>query len=161
MGNKNAPPSTIQPLLLLLLILCSVTPFSVAGAGRGRRQLGFFYTRTRGRCTPQYWSGIREHWPRMVPPASTVWKAFGSRAVELRYGSGLTLLESTVGDSGEGDSFRRLLKQGTAALLNSYGRKGYPYRAWEVKSLVIQATVSAEAAAAQARVFAAANEACD
>lgn len=108
-----------------------------------------------------YWSSIGEQWPRMVPPASTVWKAFGSRALEQRYGSGLTLLESTAGRSGEGDSFSVLLKQGIAALLNSYARKGYPYRAWEVKSLVIEATVSEEAAAAQARLFAIANEACD
>lgn len=156
----NQSPSSSTAVALLLLLQCSLIT-SAAGANRGRTLLGFFYTRTRGRCTPLYWSSIREHWPKMVPPASTVWKAFGSRALEQRYGSGVTLLASVAGSSTEENAFSGLLKQGTAALLNSYARKGYPYRAWEVKSLVIGASVSKEAAIAQARLFAIANEACD
>ncbi|KAK4770834.1 hypothetical protein SAY87_031366 [Trapa incisa] len=162
MANRPPSSSTAASLLLLLLLLHCFAVASAAGNSRGRRQLGFFYTRTRGRCTPLYWSSIREHWPKMVPPASTVWKAFGSRALEQRYRSGMTLLESLAGGGiAEESAFSGLLKQGTAALLNSYARKGFPYRAWEVKSLVIEATVSEEAAVTQARLFAFANEACD
>lgn len=82
-----------------------------------------------------------EHWPKMVPPTSTVWKASGSRALVQCYGSSLTLLEPTARDSKEEDAFQALLKQGTAALLNSFARKGFPYRAREVKSPVRGHTV--------------------
>lgn len=95
----------------------------------------------------------------MIPPESTVSKVFGSRASE-RYRHDLTLLESMAG-LGAGDTFGRLLMQGTAALLNSYSRMGFPYTAWEVKTLLIQGMVSRNAALRQARRFAMANEACD
>lgn len=123
-------------------------------------QLGFFYTRARGSCTAEYWSRVGEHWPRMVPPASTVSKVLGSRVLDQRFRSDLTLLESMAGDSSKRDAFAKMLKQGIAALLNSYSRGGYPYRSWEVKSMMIEAMVSKEAAAALSRRLAAANEAC-
>lgn len=107
----------------------------------------------------RFWSGGSEAWPRMVPQTSTVSKVFGSRASE-RYRSDLTLLEATARND-EDSVFRRLLKQASAALLNSYARKGFPYSAWEVKTLVIQALVSQEAAALQAKGFSVANEACN
>ncbi|XP_021814825.1 uncharacterized protein LOC110757503 [Prunus avium] len=140
-------------LLLLLLIACSV-PSTTAKTQRP----GFLFTRTTGRCTPHYWGSRREAWPRMVPQTSTVSKVFGSRAYE-RYRSDLTLLEATVRNDEE-NVYPRLLKQASAALLNSYARKGFPYSAWEVKTLVIQALVSDKAAALQAQRFSVANEAC-
>lgn len=85
-------------------------------------------------------------------------KIFGWRASE-RYRSDMTLLEATSKKE-EDNAFHRLLKQGTASLLNSYARKGFPYSAWEIKTLVIQALVSEEAAARQAQGFSVANEAC-
>ncbi|KAG6785795.1 hypothetical protein NC653_004964 [Populus alba x Populus x berolinensis] len=120
---------------------------------------GFLYTRTRGRCTPQFWSSRREAWPRMVPQRSTVSKVFGSGVFE-RYRSDVTLLEST-GRNDDENAFAGLLKQASAALLNTYARKGFPYSAWEVKTLFIQALVSKEAAATQAKQFSIANEACN
>lgn len=107
----------------------------------------------------RYWSSRGESWPRMVPKGSTVSKVFGSRASE-RYRADLTLFEATARNDEE-NSFRKLLKQASAALLNSYAREGFPYSAWEVKTLVIQALVSEEAAARQARGFSTANEVCN
>ncbi|KAJ6953062.1 hypothetical protein NC652_004908 [Populus alba x Populus x berolinensis] len=66
---------------------------------------GFLYTRTRGRCTPQFWSSRREAWPRMVPQRSTVSKVFGSGGFERRM----------------------------QPCSNTYARKGFPYSAWEGK----------------------------
>ncbi|KAL6502907.1 hypothetical protein OROHE_024075 [Orobanche hederae] len=108
-----------------------------------------------------YWSSRVDSWPKMVPCKSAVSNVFGSRAFE-RYRENLTLLEATAArnDNVEEDAFGKLLKQSTAALLNSYARKGYPYAAWEVKTLVIQALVSEHAAASQARKFLKANENC-
>lgn len=95
----------------------------------------------------------------MVPQTSTVSKVFGSRAYE-RYRSDLTLLEATRRNDDVENVFARLVKEASAALLNSYARKGFPYPAWRVKTLVIQALVSAQAAADQAQLFSLANQAC-
>lgn len=95
----------------------------------------------------------------MVPQTSTVSNVFGSRAYE-RYRYDLTLLEATARNDDE-KVFPRLVKQASAALLNSYARKGFPYRAWQVKTLVIQALVSEKAAALQAQRFSIANQACN
>ncbi|KAL1313432.1 hypothetical protein HN51_039997 [Arachis hypogaea] len=137
------------PLLICLLSL----PTSSS------RVPGFVYTRTTGRCTPRYWSGKREAWPRMVPETSTVRKVFGSRVYE-RYRSDLTLVEATMRNDEEDNPFGGLLKEGTAALLNSYAREGFPYRPWQVKTLLIQALVSQAAASSQANQFSLANHAC-
>ncbi|KAK9067546.1 hypothetical protein SSX86_011657 [Deinandra increscens subsp. villosa] len=145
-------PSFVPVAVLLLLLV----PIGTESAARP----GFFYTRNRGRCTPQYWSSRREAWPRMIPQGSTVSKVFGSRAYE-RYRYDLTLLEATSrNDDGE-NVFARLVKESTAALINSYSRKGFPFSAWEVKTAVIQGLVSDEAAALQARRFYDANRACN
>ncbi|XP_057438552.1 uncharacterized protein LOC130730535 [Lotus japonicus] len=148
-------------LLLLLLFCCHVfsAPHSVAAASQRQNIPGFIYTRSRGRCTPQFWSGRREAWPRMVPETSTVTNVFGSRVYE-RYRSDLTLLEATERNDEEGNPFRALLKEGTAALLNSYAREGFPYKPWQVKTLLIQALVSEASATSQAKHFSLANHAC-
>lgn len=72
----------------------------------------------------------------------------------------MTILEATARNDEE-NPFGRLLKQGSAALLNSYDRKMYPYKAWEVKTLVIQALVSKKSASLQAQRFFLANQACN
>ena len=95
----------------------------------------------------------------MVPQRATVSKVFGLGVFD-RYGSDVTLLESTTRNDDE-YAFAGLLKQASAALLNSYAREGFPYSSWEVKTLLIQALVSKEAAATQAKQFSVANEACN
>ncbi|MQM09986.1 hypothetical protein Taro_042873 [Colocasia esculenta] len=121
---------------------------------------GFLYARTRGRCTPQFWSTRREAWPKMIPREASVWKVFGSRALE-RYEPELTVFEATErNDDVGGSPFSQLVKQSSAALLNAYSREAFPYTAWEVKTLLIQALVSEEAARSQAKRFAKANQAC-
>ncbi|KAM5563485.1 hypothetical protein ABKV19_018217 [Rosa sericea] len=142
-------PFQLSHLVLLLLLLATT----------GTARPGFLFTRTTGRCTPDYWGSRVESWPRMVPQTSTVSKVFGSRAYE-RYRSDLTLLEATARSDDE-NVFPRLLKQASAALLNSYSRKGFPYTAWEVKTRVIQGLVSERTASRQAQLFSQANEACD
>lgn len=107
----------------------------------------------------RFWSSRREAWPRMVPQTSTLSKVFGSRVYE-RFRSDLTLLESTTRNDDE-NAFAGLVKQGTAALLNSYARGGFPYLPWQVKTLFIQALVSKEAASRQANKFLIANQACN
>lgn len=107
----------------------------------------------------RFWSGRREAWPRMVPETSTVSNVFGSRVYE-RYRLDLTLVEATARNDGEENPFGGLVKEGTAALLNSYARKSFPYKPWQVKTLVIQALVSEAAAASQAKRFSLANQAC-
>ncbi|KAL3819027.1 hypothetical protein ACJIZ3_004932 [Penstemon smallii] len=77
-----------------------------------------------------YWSSSMKSWPRMVPQKSTVSNVFGSRAFE-RYRNDLTLLEAASRNVDGENVFARLVKHSTAALLNSYARKGYPYSAWE------------------------------
>lgn len=86
-------------------------------------------------------------------------KVFGSRAYE-RYRLDLTLAEATARNDEE-NPFGRLVKEASAALLNSYAREGYPYRPWQVKTLLIQALVSEATAASQAKRFSLANLACD
>ncbi|KAJ0051872.1 uncharacterized protein LOC116109481 [Pistacia vera] len=139
-------------IFLIFLICFAATPSTTS-------RPGFLYTRTRGRCTPQYWSSRRESWPRMVPHTSTLSKVFGSRVYE-RYRSDLTLLEATSRNDDE-NAFGGLVKEASAALLNSYAREGYPYSGWEVKTLVIQALVSEEAATQLAHKFSMANQACN
>ncbi|XP_074286892.1 uncharacterized protein LOC141612081 [Silene latifolia] len=140
--------------LIHLLILCCFISSSMAA------RPGFVFTRHRGHCTPQYWGSRREEWPRMIPQKSTVSKVFGSRAVE-RYRSDLTLLEAATRNDDVENVYVRLLKQSTAALLNSYTRVGYSYKAWEVKSLFLLGLVSETDAAHQAHLLKLANDACN
>nr|GMD22221.1 Protodermal factor 1 like [Ipomoea batatas] len=147
-------------LLLVAFLYCSGAEAATPTAKQQRRP-GFLFTRNRGRCTPQYWSSRREAWPRMVPEMSTVSKVFGSRAYE-RYRYDLTLLEAASRNDDGDDVFASLVKESTAALLNSYARKPhFPFTAWEVKTRLIQALVSKDAAAKQAQSFADANQACN
>ncbi|KAJ0967582.1 hypothetical protein J5N97_024499 [Dioscorea zingiberensis] len=121
---------------------------------------GYLYTRTGGRCTPQYWSSGRETWPSTVPEESAIYKVFGSRVLE-RYEPGMTLLEAIQkNDDIGGTVFTKLIKHSSAALLNAYARPGYRFAAWEVKTLLLEALVSEDAAAAQAEHFAQANSLC-
>lgn len=94
----------------------------------------------------------------MAPETATVAKVFGSRARE-RYGSEMTLMEAAA--TARDEAFGRLVKEATAALLNSYGRREFPLSAWEVKTLLIKALVSEEAAALQSQRFAVANDICN
>ncbi|KAK8979847.1 hypothetical protein V6N11_066049 [Hibiscus sabdariffa] len=154
---KMATSVALSRLILFLFFTC----FAAVSAATSttttlRPHSGFLYSRTRGRCTPQFWSSRREAWPRMVPHGSTVTKVFGSRASE-RFRSDMRLLEARAGN---GDVFSELLKQASAALLNSYARKGFPYSAWEVKTLMIQGLVSESAAARMTKRFSVANDAC-
>ncbi|KAM7259404.1 hypothetical protein ACFE04_015145 [Oxalis oulophora] len=138
----------------------SLASFNVQQQQQQRRRPGFAYTRHTKTCTPQYWSSRTEAWPRMVPQLSTVSNVFGSRVSE-RFRSDMTLLESTAYDDNDDDVYNELMKEGIAALLNSYARKGFPYTAWEVKTLLIQALVSQKAATLQAQQFFLANQACN
>lgn len=160
--SKNMD-STYLPSRLIILLLLSVcfagTSSSAAATTTQIRRPGFLYTRIRGRCTPQFWSSRREAWPRMVPQTSTLSKVFGSGVYE-RFRSDLTLLESTTRNDDE-NAFAGLVKQGTAALLNSYAREGFRFSPWQVKTLFIQALVSKEAASRQANMFLIANQACN
>ncbi|CAN4098135.1 unnamed protein product [Withania somnifera] len=144
--------------LLVLLITCFCLGDFTVSAQRFRP--GFVYTRDKGRCTPQYWSSRRESWPRMVPQTSTVSNIFGSRAYE-RYRYDLTLLEAAGRNDDMDNVFAKLVKQSTAALLNSYTRKNFPYGAWEVKTMLIQALVSEKSASILAQRLSEANEACN
>ncbi|XVE77919.1 hypothetical protein DITRI_Ditri13aG0102800 [Diplodiscus trichospermus] len=146
-------------ILLLLFFICfAATPLATTTTTTLKRRPGFLYSRTRGRCTPQFWSSLKEAWPRMVPQTSTVSKVFGSRAFD-RYRSDMTLLESTAMNE-DGNVFDKLLKQASAALINSYAREGFPYTAWEVKTLMIQGLVAEDAAARVTKRFSIANDAC-
>ncbi|XP_022953859.1 uncharacterized protein LOC111456270 [Cucurbita moschata] len=149
-------------LLSYLLLLYFAT--AAAGEAALSRRPGFLFSRTRGRCTPEFWSSRREAWPRMAPESATVAKIFGSRAHE-RYGSEMTLLAAATvalaDEEEEEEAFGRVVKEATAALLNSYARRDFPYAAWEVKTLLIKALVSKEAAALQSQRFAFANESCN
>ena len=80
-----------------------------------------------------------------------------------RYEAGLTMWEATQrnDDVGGGSAFSKLVKQSSVALLNAYTRPGFPYGAWEVKTLLLEALVSEDAAASQARSFELANQACN
>ncbi|OVA02399.1 hypothetical protein BVC80_9099g205 [Macleaya cordata] len=154
--------SSLLSRLVLLFFLVGFAASAAAAAMVQKREMrrpGFIYTRIRGRCTPQFWSSRREAWPRMVPQTSSVSKVFGSRALE-RYKMDLTLLEATERNDDGNNVFSSLLKQSSAALLNSYSRENFPYSAWEVKTLLIQGLVSEEAASLQAQRFSLANEAC-
>ncbi|WVZ05855.1 hypothetical protein V8G54_019201 [Vigna mungo] len=145
--------------LCTTLLFCLLLILSLAAATETLRIPGFLYTRSRGRCTAQFWSGRREAWPRMVPETSTVSNVFGSRVYE-HYRSDLTLIEAAARNDEESNAFGGLVKEGTAALLNSYAREGFPYKPWQVKTLVIKALVSQAAAASQANSFLLANQAC-
>ncbi|CAI0434426.1 unnamed protein product [Linum tenue] len=155
MGDPRRSSAAL--ILLLLLTLISLAYSSAAAAST---RPGFLYTRTRGRCTPQFWSSRTEAWPRMVPQTASVSNVFGPIALE-RFRSDLTLLESATRNDGASNPFVRLLHQGTAALLNSYSRRPrFPFSPWQVKTLLIQGLVSESAAARRAQQFSAANLAC-
>ncbi|CAL0310388.1 unnamed protein product [Lupinus luteus] len=149
---RNMYPPIFVPLLFCILLS------SVAATIHAHRP-GFLYTRTTGRCTPQFWSGRKETWPKMVPETSTLSNVFGSRVYE-RYRSDLTLVEATGRNDEEENPFGGLVKEGSAALINSYARDGFPYKPWQVKTLVIQALVSEAKAYSQAKQFSLANHAC-
>uniref|UniRef100_A0A1J3HQD8 Uncharacterized protein n=1 Tax=Noccaea caerulescens TaxID=107243 RepID=A0A1J3HQD8_NOCCA len=152
MGSHCSPSRLV---LVAFFLICFFADDSSA------TRPGFFYTRHRGRCTPQYWSSRREAWPRMVPERSTVEKMFGVMVAKERWRSDLTLVESTARNDEEGNAYGALLKQGIAALLNSYARRSFSYAPWEVKTMLIQSMISEPAARRQAQQFAAANVACD
>lgn len=80
-----------------------------------------------------------------------------------RYEPGLTMWEAAQrsDDTAGGSAFSKLVKQSSVALLNAYTRPGFPYGAWEVKSLLLEALVSEDAAASQAKSFEQANQACN
>jgi hypothetical protein len=109
----------------------------------------------------RFWSSGAEQWPNIIPQEAAVSKVFGSRSID-RYGPRLTVLEATTrtDDNGSSSAFAKLVKQGSAALLNAYARKGFPLDSWEVKALLLEALVSEDAAAAQADRFEQANESC-
>ncbi|KAL5998681.1 hypothetical protein ACLOJK_009625 [Asimina triloba] len=108
----------------------------------------------------RFWSSRREAWPKMVPQTASVARVFGSQVLE-RYRWDLTMVEVAERTDESSNAFSDLLKQSTAALLNAYAREGFPYSSWEVKTLLIQALVSEEAAAQQAQRFSQANHACN
>ncbi|XP_039043398.1 uncharacterized protein LOC120182496 [Hibiscus syriacus] len=147
--------SLVQSRLFLILFLTYLAAVSSATTTTTTLKC---HSGTRGRCTPQFWSSRREAWPRKVPRGSMVRNLFGSRASE-RYGSDMILMESRAVTK-EGDVFNELLKQASAALHNSYARKGFPYTAWEVKTLMIQGLVTEGAAARLTKRFSVANDAC-
>jgi hypothetical protein len=108
----------------------------------------------------RFWSSGAEPWPNIVPQEAAVAKVFGSRSVE-KYGPRLTLLEATTRtDDIGGGAVIKLVKEGSAALLNAYTRKGFPMDSWEVKAPLLEALVSEEAAAVQAERFEQANRSC-
>lgn len=108
----------------------------------------------------RFWGSGREPWPNIVPQEASVSKVFGSRVLE-RYEPGLTLLEATQrNDDVGGSAFSKLVKQSSAALLNSYTRPGFAYSAWDVKSMLLEALVSEESATSQAKLFEEANQSC-
>ena len=97
----------------------------------------------------------------MVPKTSTVVKVFESRASKL-FRSEMTLLEATTQeDEGAEKVFDGLMKQTSVALINAYARKGFPYLAWEVKTLLIHILISKEATVLQSAHFSISNEACN
>ncbi|KAL2934775.1 Protodermal factor 1 [Bienertia sinuspersici] len=145
--------SQLGMLLFLIIMLGCFASSSMAA------RPAFLFTRHRGHCTPQYWGSRREEWPKMVPQRSTVSKVFGSRATE-RFRSDMTLLEAATRNDDVGNAYASLLKQSSAALLNSYARVGYPYKAWEIKILLLQGLISQKDAAQQAQILKKANEAC-
>ncbi|XP_073288220.1 uncharacterized protein [Primulina huaijiensis] len=159
MERSSAQKVKFRRRILRLVFALLFGALALTEARDGHQMPGFLYARTRGRCTPQYWSSRRETWPKMVPQTSTISNVFSSLAYE-RYRYDLTLLEAASRNDDGDNVFAALLKQSTAALLNSYARKGYPYPAWEVKTLLIQGLVSEEAAALQAQKFMQANENC-
>lgn len=78
-----------------------------------------------------------------------------------RYEPTLTLLEAIRrNDDVGGSAYAKLVRQGSTALLNAYKRPGFPYDSWEVKTLLLEALVSDEAAASQAEHFEQANQVC-
>lgn len=95
----------------------------------------------------------------MVPLSSSVSKIFGWQTLE-RYQPELTLLEATNRNDDD-NAFVHLLRESSAALLNSYSRKGFPYTSWKVKSLLLQGLVSEKAATEQASRLSSANQDCD
>ncbi|PIA45381.1 hypothetical protein AQUCO_01700730v1 [Aquilegia coerulea] len=156
---ERSSVSVLSQLVFLVFLIgyatATTTTTTMKGGGRKEmRHSGFLYTRNRGR----FWSSRREAWPRMIPQTASVSRIFGSRAFE-RYRNDLTLLQATEKND-DNNAFSSLLKQSSAALLNSYTRKNFPFSAWEVKTLLIQALVSEKAAALQAKRFSLANEAC-
>ncbi|VAH49886.1 unnamed protein product [Triticum turgidum subsp. durum] len=108
---------------------------------------------------PPFWSSGVEQWPNIVPQEAAVSKVFGSRSMD-KYGPRLTLLEATMRTDEDGSPFVKLVKHGSAALINAYTRTGFPFDSWEVKALLLEALVSEDAAAAQAERFQQANESC-
>ena len=170
----------LRPLACVLVLLCSSVGAAngmyrraggdegeeaggrVTGGARGGVRSawpGYLYTRAVGRCTPQFWSSGAEQWPNIVPQEAAVSKVFGSRSMD-KYGPRLTLLEATMRTDEDGSPFVKLVKHGSAALINAYTRTGFPFDSWEVKALLLEALVSEDAAAAQAERFQQANESC-
>ncbi|KAF9608398.1 hypothetical protein IFM89_009764 [Coptis chinensis] len=76
---------------------------------------------------PEVWASPEYgcHW-KMVRPNTTVASIFGENAAR-KYGTFMNLLEGLQGVGVAGDSYRTLLREGIAALLNSYSKTNFIY----------------------------------
>lgn len=87
---------------------------------------------------------------------ATIGDFFGAGCVFASGGKDLSLHDAVANKNT--DSFSALLREGTAALLNSIACKTFPFTKLQVKSSILGALSSEGAAAAQAEVFKSANE---
>lgn len=109
-----------------------------------------------------YFTGTCDYW-RTHPQAinaiigywNTVGQTFGPTC-GIIFGTGTTLHDAL--SNTRNDGFGSLIREGTAALLNSIASSHFPYTTQQVKEAVISAITSDGAAAAQADVFKQANE---
>ncbi|KAJ7541575.1 hypothetical protein O6H91_10G065700 [Diphasiastrum complanatum] len=105
-------------------------------------------------CSSDYWVAHTDYWPDIISIFSTVSQIFGEIAFNI-FGGQATLLSGL--HSQNTDAYSSLLKQSSAALLNSYTRPRFQYSPQAVKQQFNAALVSREAAAVQAVKFQNAN----
>ncbi|KAI0492205.1 hypothetical protein KFK09_026472 [Dendrobium nobile] len=106
-----------------------------------------------GTCS--YWSAHPDKIVAVIGYLGTMGDIFGAGCIFAFGGKNPTLHDAIANK--DTDGFSALLREGTAALLNSIACKSFPFTKQQVKSSFAAALVNAGAAAAQADVFKSAN----
>jgi hypothetical protein len=101
-----------------------------------------------------FWSLNTSMFPDFLTIFTTILDLFGGSSGSI-FGSQMTLYQGLT--STRPDAYGSLLRQGSAAILNSYTSRSYPYTPFQVKSQFRSALVSQQAAAVMAVNFENAN----
>ncbi|XP_024520123.1 putative lysozyme-like protein [Selaginella moellendorffii] len=126
----------------------------LGGGGGGGGSGGFGGLGGGGGCSSNYWAQHPNSWPNLLTIYTTVTQVLGQVAYTI-FGGPTTLLGALQNQST--DAYSSLLREATAALLNSYSRPGFQYSPSAIRTAFQSSLHSQRSAAYQAALFRHAN----